>query len=194
MKKKCRTVRFCFIALAGLCAAAGIFCEKKLDNSASASEKKEAVILTPPRAPLDTARKVTVFIDSTPTVFPVPPHYAGIREIKSKAHFIDVVNGVKDTLVIFELYADWCMPCKVLKPVLTELAKKYTNETWFFKINVDIHPELNKRFRPQGIPFVVFVKDGQQVEKLAGVQPKEVYEQAILKYLGPVKKPAAGTF
>jgi thioredoxin-like negative regulator of GroEL len=163
-----------------------VSCSNKPETSATPAPASTQTVATP--APAAPAKKVTVLIDSTPTTFTAPPHYAGIREVKSKEHFLEIVNGVEDTLVIFELYADWCQPCKVLKPVMKELALKYHDKTWFFQVNVDMLPELNKKFRPQGIPFVVLIQDGLQVEKLPGVQPKETYEAAILKYIKPSGK------
>jgi thioredoxin 1 len=163
-----------------------VSCSKKSETSSTPAASPNTSVAAP--APAAPAKERRVIVDTVPSSYAVPPHFAGVRDIKSKAHFLEVVNGVADTLVIFELYADWCQPCKVLAPVIKELANKYYDKTWFYKINVDVLPELNKKFRPQGIPFVVFVKDGQQIEKFSGVQPKETYEQAILKYTGPVVK------
>jgi|GEM_PF-858205 len=122
-----------------------------------------------------------------------PPRYAGIMEVKNNQHFIEIIEGAGDSLVVFELYADWCMPCRVLTPVLAELAQKHFRRAWFFKINTDVLPQVAQTFGARGIPYVAFVKNTKAVHALMGVQPGDSYEQAILKFSDTLPKTQSAT-
>lgn len=84
-----------------------------------------------------------------------------------------------DKLLIFDLYADWCLPCKILSPIFSSLAKEQKSNAEFYRINVDKSPELSYSFGVRGIPYVVFVKNREIVYSLTGVNPKESYEKVI---------------
>ena len=84
-----------------------------------------------------------------------------------------------DRMVVLELYADWCMPCKVLSPVLHELAAEYRNKAFFYRVNVDRSPDLVRAFSVRGIPYVVFMKQNKAVYTLTGVKPKESYQKIL---------------
>ena len=75
-------------------------------------------------------------------------------------------------LVVIDLYADWCGPCRMLAPVLAELESEYT-DVKFCKVNVDNDPELAKAFNVQSIPMVAFVKDNTFADMSIGFVPKE---------------------
>lgn len=75
-------------------------------------------------------------------------------------------------LVVIDLYADWCGPCRMLAPVLAELEGEYS-DVKFCKINVDDQPELAKMFNVTSIPMVAFVKDNVFADVSVGFVPKE---------------------
>ena len=75
-------------------------------------------------------------------------------------------------LVVIDLYADWCGPCRMLAPVLSELEGEYP-EVKFCKINVDNDRELAKQFNVTGIPMVAFVKNNVFEDVSVGFVPKE---------------------
>ncbi len=77
--------------------------------------------------------------------------------------------------VLVDFWADWCGPCKMLSPVIDEIAEENSNIK-VGKINVDEQPALARQFDVMSIPMVVVFKDGQAVKSSVGVQPK----QAIL--------------
>ena len=81
-------------------------------------------------------------------------------------------------LVVIDLYADWCGPCRMLAPVLSELEGEYP-EVKFCKINVDNDPELAKAFNVKNIPMVAFVKDNTFVDLSVGFVPKENLKKLI---------------
>ena len=74
-------------------------------------------------------------------------------------------------LVVIDMYADWCGPCRMLAPVFEELERDYP-DVKFCKINVDNEPELARAFNVQSIPMVAFVKDNTFVDVSVGYVPK----------------------
>jgi thioredoxin 1 len=75
-------------------------------------------------------------------------------------------------LVVIDLYADWCGPCRMLAPVLEELEGEYP-DVKFCKINVDNDRELAMQFKVESIPMVAFVKDNTFADMSIGFVPKE---------------------
>ena len=84
-----------------------------------------------------------------------------------------------DRMVVLDLYADWCMPCKILSPVLHELAAEYRNNAFFYRVNVDRSPDLARAFGVRGIPYIVFLKHNKAVYALTGVNPRESYKKIL---------------
>ena len=83
----------------------------------------------------------------------------------------EVLNS--DKPVLLDFYADWCGPCKMLAPVLHEIAEENADTLKVGKINVDEQPELAQQFRIISIPTLVVMKDGQIANKAVGAMPKE---------------------
>ena len=81
-------------------------------------------------------------------------------------------------LVVIDLYADWCGPCRMLAPVLAELEAEYP-EVKFCKINVDDEPELAKAFNVKNIPMVAFVKNNTFADLSIGIVPKETLKAKL---------------
>ena len=81
-------------------------------------------------------------------------------------------------LVVIDLYADWCGPCRMLAPILASLEGEYT-DVKFCKINVDDEPELAKSFNVSSIPMVAFVKDNTFADVSVGLVPKDKLKAMI---------------
>ena len=77
-----------------------------------------------------------------------------------------------DKLVLLDFYADWCGPCKMLAPVVHEIAEENAGIIKVGKINVDEQMELAMRFQVSSIPMLVVFKDGKAVAKSVGYRPK----------------------
>ena len=78
-----------------------------------------------------------------------------------------------DHPVLVDFYADWCGPCRMLAPVLEEIAREYEGGVKVGKVNVDEQMELAQKFGVSSIPLLVVFKDGQPVAKSLGYRPKE---------------------
>ena len=83
----------------------------------------------------------------------------------------EVLNS--DKPVLLDFYADWCGPCKMLAPVVHEIAEENAGTLKVGKINVDEQMELAQQFRIVSIPTLVVMKDGQIANKAVGAMPKE---------------------
>lgn len=83
-----------------------------------------------------------------------------------------------DQPVIVDFYADWCGPCKMLSPVLEQLASEHT-EVKITKVNVDEEPALAERFRVRGIPYVAIFRDGKLAGQVIGYKPKAALEAEL---------------
>ena len=83
-----------------------------------------------------------------------------IKHIEKESDFYDII--AKDTCIV-DFYADWCGPCKMLLPVLDEI-----DFTDIIKVNVDLFPEIAKKFGIMSIPTLVFFKDGLEQEREIG--------------------------
>lgn len=84
-------------------------------------------------------------------------------------------NGV----VLVDFYADWCGPCKMISPILEELAKEYEGKATIVKVNVDENGDIAGRYGVMSIPNLVLFKNGEVVKQVVGFQPKNQL-QALL--------------
>ena len=78
-------------------------------------------------------------------------------------------------LAMVDFWADWCGPCKMLSPVVESIGSQYEGKVLVGKVNVDEEPELAERFGVMNIPTVVFLKNGQEIDRKVGVMPPQVF-------------------
>ena len=88
-----------------------------------------------------------------------------------------------DKLVLVDLYATWCAPCKALAPVLEELADKYADKIKVVKVNVDEEESIAAKFGIASIPTVIFFKNGQTAASFVGLRSASEIEKMIEKLL-----------
>ena len=99
----------------------------------------------------------------------------------TEEEFKETINN-SHKLVVVDFYADWCMPCLMLAPIIEELAERI-KEVKFVKINVDDNQELASKYGISSIPCLVIFKDGQEVDRMVGGQSGEVIEDKIKEFL-----------
>ena len=97
--------------------------------------------------------------------------------------FNEIINN-SHKLVVVDFFAEWCMPCVMLAPIIEELAKLDSlKEVKFTKVNIDDNQELAKKYNVSSIPCLIVFKDGKEVDRLIGNQTQEVIEKKVKSYL-----------
>ena len=117
---------------------------------------------------------------------PQPPNFGGkifgIMEVTiTSENFESLKNGAQPLVVDF--WAPWCGPCRMIAPVIAELAEAYDGKITVGKCDVEECEELAAEFGIRNIPTILFFKGGQVVDKLIGAQPKAKIEEKILALL-----------
>jgi thioredoxin 1 len=74
--------------------------------------------------------------------------------------------------VVVDFWAEWCMPCRMIAPIVEELAKEYAGKVVFGKLNTDESPEIASRYGISAIPTLIFFKNGKPVDQIVGAMPK----------------------
>lgn len=97
------------------------------------------------------------------------------------ANFDEIINSDKPVLVDF--WAEWCGPCKMIGPIVEELAGDYEGKAIIAKMDVDMNPQVPAKFGIRSIPTLLVFKNGQVVDKQIGAVPKSVLNQKIAAQL-----------
>lgn len=85
--------------------------------------------------------------------------------------------------ILVDFWAEWCAPCRMIAPVLSELAHEYRDRLRIGKLNVDEEPELASRYQVQSIPNMKLFRKGEAVDELVGSMPKAEILKRLKKYL-----------
>jgi len=97
------------------------------------------------------------------------------------ANFDQVIKENKVVLVDF--WAPWCGPCRMISPVIDELADKYKGKIYIGKLDTDSSPKVPQKFSVMAIPTIILFKDGKLAQQITGAVPKGDIERAITKLL-----------
>jgi thioredoxin 1 len=103
--------------------------------------------------------------------------------VESEAHWQQLLAKSGQTLLVVEFYAEWCAPCRQLAPVLEKLARQFKGQTLFYRVDIDVHRGLARRYRVRGIPFTVLIADGKVVDSLFGLRSEREYRRSIEEQL-----------
>lgn len=103
-----------------------------------------------------------------------------VQEINQK----DIDNSIKQNkIAVIDFFADWCMPCVMMSPIIDELAQNYSSKISFFKINVDDNKEASEKFKVMGIPTLLVFKNGEVADRIVGAMSFDVLNEKLKKYL-----------
>ena len=97
------------------------------------------------------------------------------------AKFSELINGDKPVLIDFS--AEWCGPCKMMAPILKDVAKSMNGKVRILKIDVDRNPKVAAQYQIQGVPTLILFKNGQPVWRQSGVVPANQLTQILNQYL-----------
>jgi thioredoxin len=89
----------------------------------------------------------------------------------------------KHSLMLVDCWAAWCGPCRMVAPVVDELARDYDGRVTVAKLNVDENPKTAEQFCVVSIPTLLIMKNGNEVDRIVGVAPKQYIEEKLQKYL-----------
>lgn len=96
-------------------------------------------------------------------------------------NFNDVVKS--NSLVVVDCWAPWCAPCRMMAPIIDEMARDYAGKILFGKLNVDENPRVPAEYQIMSIPTFLVFKDGVLVDRIVGAMPRKVLEQKLAKYI-----------
>ena len=96
----------------------------------------------------------------------------------TSANFDEEVKKAKVPVVV-DFFAEWCGPCKMIGPVLHDLAAEYGDKIKVGKVDVDVSGDLAAKFNVRGVPTVLFYKDGEIKNQFVGARPKEEFKKII---------------
>ncbi|MDO8587019.1 MAG: thioredoxin [Armatimonadota bacterium] len=105
-----------------------------------------------------------------------------VAEVTQATFDDEVVKSDLPTLVDF--WAPWCGPCRILAPTVDELAGEYAGKLKVVKLNTDQNAQVAGRYGIRGIPTLIFFKDGKEVDRIVGVQPKSALKSKIDSVIG----------
>ena len=88
-----------------------------------------------------------------------------------------------DKVAVVDFWAEWCGPCRMIGPMVEELAKTYEGQAVIGKLNVDENPQVSMEYGVRSIPTILFFKNGEIIDKQVGAAPKIVLENKIKSHL-----------
>jgi thioredoxin 1 len=89
----------------------------------------------------------------------------------------------KYSLLVVDFWAAWCGPCKMVSPIIEQLAEQYAGKIVFGKVNVDENPYISQRFGIQSIPTLMILKEGEVIDVMVGALPKGQIENRIRQHI-----------
>ena len=88
-----------------------------------------------------------------------------------------------DKPVVLDLWAEWCGPCRMIEPHIEAMSEEYAGKALIGSVDVDSNPQIPMKYGVMNIPTVLFLKNGELVDKVVGAVPKKILAQTLEKYL-----------
>ena len=107
---------------------------------------------------------------------------AGSISTLSASTFNEVVASASEPVLV-DFWAEWCTPCKMIAPILQEIAEEQAGKVQVAKLNVDENPDIARRFDVMSIPTLIVFKDGQPVKRMVGAAGKGQLLENLSDYL-----------
>jgi len=104
----------------------------------------------------------------------------GVIEVFDQ-NFANIVS--KQGVVVIDCWAAWCAPCRMISPVIDDLAKEYAGKILFGKLNVDDNKEVPLNYQIMSVPTILVFKNGILVDRIVGAMPKRLLEARITQHL-----------
>ena len=98
-------------------------------------------------------------------------------EVNESSYKTEVLESA--TPVVVDFWAEWCMPCKMLTPTVEELSEEYKGKVKFTKVNVDNNTQLATELQILSIPVLILFKDGKELTRIVGANPKDEIKKQI---------------
>lgn len=95
----------------------------------------------------------------------------------------DFKSEIKSGIHLVDFYADWCRPCKMMKPVLEEFAGEYKSKVTVSAVNTDFNKSLSTQYNISGIPCLIVFKDGKEVKRIVGYHDKSQLVAKMAEYI-----------
>jgi thioredoxin 1 len=92
-------------------------------------------------------------------------------------------QAVRSGLVVVDLWAPWCVPCRQVAPIIEALSSEYDGKATFYKINIDEQKAPAVKHQVMGIPTLLIFKDGRLVDRMVGAMPKDKIRVAVERHL-----------
>ncbi len=108
-----------------------------------------------------------------------------VKEVNKENFRKEVVD--LEIPVIVDFWAEWCGPCRMMAPVFSELSEEYENRLKFVKINTQEEQELSAMHNITGIPCMVVMKNGREINRIVGFMPRELLKEKIDSILNQIK-------
>ncbi|MCG6553323.1 MAG: thioredoxin [Candidatus Magnetominusculus sp. LBB02] len=99
------------------------------------------------------------------------------------ANWTAEVLGAKE-LVLVDFWAVWCGPCRMVAPIVEDIAKEYAGKLKVLKLNTDENPDIASKYKIMGIPTLMLFKHGEKIDQLVGAVPKNQLKEKIDAHLG----------
>jgi thioredoxin 1 len=88
-------------------------------------------------------------------------------------------ENIKEGVALVDFWAPWCGPCRMIAPVIEELAEDFDGKAKICKVNTDEEQELGAKFGVRSIPTIIFFKDGEIVDQMVGAASKQAFEEKL---------------